>query len=221
MPSSTVENYLKQLYLEQQLNPDDHVSTGRLAELMAVSPGSATSMIKTLQKANLVFYQSRNGTSLTDSGEQLALHVLRRHRLIEQFLVKVLEFDWSEVHEEAELLEHVISDKLLQRIDDYLGNPKVDPHGDPIPNADGSLEKRDLINLSKCEESKQFRIARILDQRPDFLHYIDEQGIIPGIQVKVTHKDLIADALTLELTSGKTITLGISAAAKLAVEKLP
>jgi DtxR family Mn-dependent transcriptional regulator len=220
MPSSTVENYLKQLYLEQQRNPNEHISTGRLAELMSVSPGSATSMIKTLQKANLVFYQSRNGTNLTESGEQLALHVLRRHRLIEQFLVKVLDFDWSEVHEEAEILEHVISEKLLQRIDDYLGNPKVDPHGDPIPSADGSLEKRDLVNLSKCEESQKIRIARILDQGADFLHYIDKQGITPGIMVSISHKDLNADAITLELTSGKSVTLGISAASKLAVEKI-
>ena len=220
MPSSTVENYLKQLYLEQQRNQDEYISTGRLAELMNVSPGSATSMIKTLQKAHLVNYQSHNGTNLTESGEELALHVLRRHRLIEQFLVKVLDYDWTEVHEEAELLEHVISDKLLKRIDDYLGNPKVDPHGDPIPGADGSLEKRDLVNLAACETSQRLRIARILDQQTEFLNYISLHGIRPGIELTIHKKDAIADAITLDLQGGKKITLGISAASKLAVEVL-
>src|SRR3954465_993061 len=123
MPTSTVENYLKQLYLEQQAAPDELVSMGRLAAAMGVVPGTATSMIKALADSGLVFYEPRLGTRLTKGGEQLALRVLRRHRLVELFLVKVLGLDWSEVHDEAEELEHAISEKVLERMDALLGHP--------------------------------------------------------------------------------------------------
>src|SRR5213078_450583 len=118
----TVENYLKQIYLEQQAleGGSDLVAMGRLASAMAVTPGTATTMIKALSEANLVNYEPRGGVRLTKAGEQLALHVLRRHRLVELFLVKVLGLDWSEVHDEAEELEHAVSDKVLDRIDALL-----------------------------------------------------------------------------------------------------
>src|SRR5215471_9542710 len=135
MPSSTVENYLKQIYLEQQSAQGELVSMGRLASVMNVVPGTATSMVKALADSGLVEYEPRSGARLTRGGQQLALHVLRRHRLVELFLVKVLGLDWSEVHEEAEELEHAISDKVLERIDQFLGHPSADPHGDPIPTA--------------------------------------------------------------------------------------
>jgi DtxR family Mn-dependent transcriptional regulator len=134
MPSSTVEDYIKQLWVEQQAAGAELVPMGRLAAAMGVVPGTATSMVKTLADSGLVNYEPRSGARLTRGGEQLALHVLRRHRLLEVFLVKVLGMDWSEVHDEAEHLEHVISDKVLERIDDLLGRPSVDPHGDPIPS---------------------------------------------------------------------------------------
>src|SRR3954469_20129180 len=117
---------------------------GRLATAMAVTPGTATTMIKAIAEANLVMYEPRTGVRLTKAGEQLALHVLRRHRLVELFLVKVLELDWSEVHEEAELLEHAISDKVLERIDSFLEHPSVDPHGDPIPTSKGKVNSPEL-----------------------------------------------------------------------------
>src|SRR3982751_5807253 len=139
MASSTVENYLKQIYLEQQSLGAELVPMGRLATAMTVPPGTATTMIKALAEANLVNYEPRTGVRLTRPGEQLALHVLRRHRLVELFLVKVVGLDWSEVHDEAEELEHAISDKVLDRIDTLLGHPSVDPHGDPIPSAQGKV----------------------------------------------------------------------------------
>src|SRR5438309_3371533 len=139
MPSPTVENYLKQLYLQQQHAPQELVSMGKLAAAMGVVPGTATTMVKALADSGLVTYQSRGGVRLTRGGEQLALHVLRRHRLVELFLVKVLGLDWSEVHAEADDLEHAISDKVLEKIDQYLGRPSVDPHGDPIPSAKGKF----------------------------------------------------------------------------------
>src|SRR5438477_4591329 len=137
MASITVENYLKQLYLEQQNSSEELVPMGKLATQMGVVPGTATSMVKALADSGLVDYEPRSGARLTRGGQQLALHVLRRHRLVELFLVKVLGLDWSEVHAEAEELEHAVSDKVLERIDSLLGHPSVDPHGDPIPPAKG------------------------------------------------------------------------------------
>src|SRR5436190_10431872 len=161
MPTSTVENYLKQIYLEQQPLPaQDLVPMGRLATAMAVTPGTATTMIKALAEANLVTYEPRTGVRLTKPGEQLALHVLRRHRLVELFLVKVLGLDWSEVHDEAEELEHAISDKVLERIDAALGRPSVDPHGDPIPSAKGKLDASHYASLADCEMNRPVRVMR-------------------------------------------------------------
>src|SRR2546421_114591 len=139
MPTSTVEDYLKQIYLEQQNAPDELVPMGKLAAAMGVVPGTATTMIKALSDSGLVSYEPRGGARLTRGGEQLALHVLRRHRLVELFLVKILGLDWSEVHVEAEELEHAISDKVLNRIDTILEHPSVDPHRDPIPSAKGKV----------------------------------------------------------------------------------
>src|ERR1700748_2811268 len=140
MHSSTVEDYLKQIYLEQQSTaPGQLVQMGKLALAMGVVPGTATSMVKALADSGLVAYEPRGGARLTRGGEQLALHVLRRHRLVELFLVKVLGLDWSEVHAEAEELEHAVSEKVLEKMDAFLDHPRVDPHGDPIPPARGKL----------------------------------------------------------------------------------
>src|SRR5256885_15044056 len=148
MPSITVENYLKQLDLEHQNASEELVPMGKLATAMGVVPGTATSMVKALADSGLVDYEPRSGARLTRGGEQLALHVLRRHRLVELFLVKVLGLDWSEVHPEAEELEHAISDKVLEKIDALLGRPRVDPHGDPIPTAKGKVVDAHLDSLA-------------------------------------------------------------------------
>src|SRR5882724_918609 len=169
MPSITVENYLKQLYLEQQNVSEELVPMGKLASAMGVVPGTATSMVKALADSGLVAYEPRFGAKLTKGGEQLALHVLRRHRLVELFLVKVLGLDWSEVHDEAEELEHAISEKVLQRIDKLLGHPSVDPHGDPIPTAKGKVSEERLVRLPESETGAKVRIARIVDQDARFL----------------------------------------------------
>ena len=136
MISSTVENYLKELFL---LNPDGEtqVATGELAKALSVTPGSATSMIKTLAQAGLVEHRPHYGVKLTGEGRTLAVHVVRRHRIVELFLVNILGMDWSEVHDEAEQLEHVVSDQVISKMDDLLGHPTHDPHGDPIPTPEG------------------------------------------------------------------------------------
>jgi len=218
MPSSTVENYLKQIYLEQQPLGAHLVPMGRLASAMAVTPGTATTMIKALAEANLVTYEPRSGVRLTKAGEQLALHVLRRHRLVELFLVKVLGLDWSEVHDEAEHLEHAVSDKVLERIDAILGHPSVDPHGDPIPTSKGKVAPQKLLSLAECEPHQRLRITRIADQEPAFLQFLDRSGLIPGVTVTIRSRDAQADNVQLILADQPPLSLGTSAASKIWVE---
>lgn len=218
MPSSTVENYVKQIYLEQQRAPGDRVSTGRLAAAMRVAPGTVTTMLKALADADLVRYESRAGATLTSAGEQLALHVLRRHRLVELFLVRVLGLDWSEVHPEAEELEHVISDKVLERIDALLGRPSADPHGDPIPTAKGTLPADARDTLANCALGQPVRITRVMDQDPAFLQFAHRCGLVPDATVTVQSRDPHADAALIHRPAHQPLTLGNSAAAKIVVQ---
>lgn len=220
MPSSTVENYLKQLYLEQLQTPGELVPMGRLATAMGVVPGTATSMVKALADSGLVEYEPRGGVRLTRGGEQLALHVLRRHRLVELFLVKVLGLDWSEVHAEAEELEHTISDKVLDRIDAYLGHPSVDPHGDPIPSAKGHVEEPQYQSLAECPVNRPMRVARVIDQDPEFLQFVNRCGLMPGVKVTVEVRDSLAGAVWVRPSERRAITLGTSAAQKILVERV-
>jgi DtxR family transcriptional regulator, Mn-dependent transcriptional regulator len=217
MPSSTVENYVKQIYQAQQrLGPGRKVALGGIAKALGVVPGTATSMIKALADSGLVRYEPRHGVRLSRGGEQLALHVLRRHRLVELFLVHVLRLDWSEVHDEAEALEHVISDKVLARMDELLGHPSVDPHGDPIPSARGDVEEAALVSLDEAGAGARVTIARIADQEPSFLQYLNRHGLKPGTRVAVLSRDAEADAVTLTRARAR-LTLGGSAARKILV----
>ena len=223
MPSSTVENYLKQIYLLQQQDSDDLVSMGKIAALMGVVPGTATSMIKTLADSGLVSYEPRSGVRLTKGGEQLALHVLRRHRLVELFLVKTLGLDWSEVHAEAEELEHAISDKVLDRIDALLGHPSVDPHGDPIPPGKeggkvGKMPPAAHQSLMECDLKTAVRVARISDQEPAFLQFVNRCGLPPGTELSVRSRDPQAAAVVIATAGKANVTLGTAAAAKIFVE---
>jgi DtxR family Mn-dependent transcriptional regulator len=220
MPSSTVENYIKQIYVEQQqAGGDQLVSMGKLAAAMGVVPGTATTMIQALAKSGLVEYEPRAGVRLTKGGEQLALHVLRRHRLVELLLVQVLGLDWSEVHDEAEELEHVISDKVLERIDALLGHPSVDPHGDPIPSARGTVSHGRYRPLSDCAPGFAGKVARVLDQDAAFLQFVERCGLKPGASVRVETRDALADAITVRPGDRKPVTLGTGAAGKILVEE--
>jgi DtxR family Mn-dependent transcriptional regulator len=218
MASSTVEDYVKRIYsLQQPLGADELVPIGRVATSVDVVPGTATTMMKALAESQLVRYEARQGVRLTPAGERLALHVLRRHRLVELFLVNVLKFDWSDVHEEAERLEHAISDRLVERIDDYLGRPAYDPHGDPIPTAAGEVAHRKLIPLTEARVGEQMMIARITDQDPNFLAYATQRGLRPDVGVKVESVDALGDAICLLIGGRSRLTLGRSAAGKIAV----
>ncbi len=139
MPSLTVENYVKTIFQICAASGGEPAATGQVATALAVSPGTVTSMLKTLSESNLATYTPYEGVRLTAAGTALALRVVRRHRLIELFLVKTLEMTWDEVHEEAEHMEHAVSDRLIDRIDTFLGHPETDPHGDPIPRPTARL----------------------------------------------------------------------------------
>ncbi len=215
MPTRTVEDYIKRIYLEQQAGLD-LVPFGRLASAMDVVPGTVTTMVKALADSGLVGYEPRQGVRLTPAGEKLALHVLRRHRLIELFLVRVLRFDWSEVHDEAEELEHAVSERLIERIDELLGRPGYDPHGDPIPDAAGRVAQRNLESLSSARPEGRGTIARIADQDSEFLRYATDRGLVPGAVLAVESVDPIGESIRL-LVGDRSLTLGRTAAAKILV----
>jgi DtxR family Mn-dependent transcriptional regulator len=216
MITSTVENYLKALFL---LDPhsEKQVATGEIAIALNVTPGSVTTMIKTLAEGGLVLHRPHYGVQLTKSGRTLAVRVVRRHRIVELFLVEILSMDWSEVHEEAEQLEHVVSDIVIDRMDELLGHPTVDPHGDPIPAADGSLPERSLKRLSFCENGDRVSIARIGDQDTTFLKFAEDIGLVLGEKIEIIDRNDLTDSITVR-SSQQEVVLGLSAAGRIEVE---
>src|SRR4051812_42575579 len=161
VPSLTVENYVKTIALISGRDQSgDKVGTGEIAAALGVSPGTVTGMLKTLSEASLATYTPYEGAKLTPAGERLAMKVIRRHRLLELFLVQTLRMPWDEVHEEAEHMEHAASERLIDRIDAFLGHPAVDPHGDPIPRVDGSLPAPEGCPLTKLPRGEHFRVVR-------------------------------------------------------------
>ncbi|MHC4224177.1 MAG: metal-dependent transcriptional regulator [Planctomycetota bacterium] len=216
MPSRTVEDYLKRLLLEEQVAEGDLVPMGRLAAVAGVTPGTATAMVKTLAEAKLLIYEPRVGVRLTSRGRKIAVQVLRRHRLLELFLVETLGLKWSEVHEEAEVLEHAISDRVLNRIDELLGHPTVDPHGDPIPTSAGKVALPRLQSLAECG-SGRFEVARLADQDPQFLEFAAKRGLVPGARLQVKDRDPLADLVTVQAPRRKPATIGLAAARKVLV----
>ena len=220
MATSTVEDYLKHILLAEERATEARVSMGQIATALGVAPGTVTAMMKTLADGGLVEYEPYSGVRLSAPGRQLATHVLRRHRLIELFLVEVMKMDWSEVHAEAEDLEHAVSDRLIERMDEMLGHPKVDPHGDPIPDTHGVVRKPEHESLLACPLDLPVRIARVSDQSRDFLQLLERRGLKPGSQVVVASRDEAADSVTLKLGAGDPLNLGFRAASKIFVDEV-
>jgi DtxR family Mn-dependent transcriptional regulator len=220
MITSTVENYLKCIFVESGRSPEGHVATGRIAASMHVAPGTVTAMMKTLTESGLVDYEPYVGVRLTPAGSKLAKHVLRRHRLVELFLVRIMGMDWSEVHEEAEVLEHAVSDRLIERIDEMLDHPSTDPHGDPIPTAGGAVDAQDYPSLLTCEPEMPLQIARITDQRSRFLQLLEQHQLVPGRRAKVESRDEVAQTVRVQPEDGPPLQLAFQAASKVLVEPL-
>jgi DtxR family Mn-dependent transcriptional regulator len=222
LPSSTVENYLKAIHQGQSaLGPDQRlVPMGQVASALGVTPGTATTMVKALAESGLAEYEPYSGVRLSASGERLAGLVLRRHRLVELFLVQVMGMSWADVHDEAEQLEHAVSERLIDRIDEMLGRPSHDPHGDPIPDQDGAITTRHLDSLLTCPLATPLRVTRITDQDPAFLRFIENNGLKPGEPIEVASRDDAADAVVLQQKT-RPIVIGARAASKLLVEVVP
>jgi DtxR family Mn-dependent transcriptional regulator len=217
VPSLTVENYVKTMYLISARGaPAEAVATGELAHALSVSPGTVTGMLKTLSEAELATYTPYEGARLTPAGQRLALMVLRRHRLLELFLAQTLSMPWDEVHEEAEHMEHAVSERLVDRIDDFLGHPAVDPHGDPIPRADGSIPEPPGVPLTQLPRGHHFRLARVVDQDPAFLRYLTECGLDLGTLGELVENRPESGALILRVDE-RLVALGTEAAGKVLV----
>lgn len=212
-----IEDYLKTIYmLEHEESP---VSTSRIAAARDVKPGSATSMIQRLHKFNLVVYKKHYGVTLTEAGREIALEVLRHHRLVELYLMEALGFSWDEVHEQADILEHVISEKLEERMAAALNYPEFDPHGDPIPSKEGVMTQVDNKPLAKLEAGDSAVVSRIPDDtNGKLLRYLADLGLVPGTKIKVTQVAPFDGPITLEI-NGEPIVIGQKVAEAVLVEK--
>ena len=214
MATTTIENYVKEIFLVEQENPDKPVPMGTVAKALGVVPGTATTMVKSMHREKLLDYKPRVGVNLTKEGRDLAIRMIRRHRLIEVFLVEVLHLDWGEIHQDAEELEHVVSDRILDKIDELCNYPEYDPHGDPIPAADGTYKHIQHKSLMDCPMGKDLSIQRILDQEPTFLKFAMDNGFTPGAKIKVLQRCSIAGAVSIKNSSGQ-MSLGTKVAEKI------
>ncbi len=215
------EDYLKRILLHQR-QTSQAMPMGDLASSVGVTGASATGMVKTLVGQGWVEYVPHKGVRLTDSGHEVAAQVLRRHRLIELFLVRTLKIDWAEVHDEAETIEHAISDKLLAHIDEFLGHPEVDPHGDPIPNAKGQFPDTAYLKpVTLCPPGQTRTVKRIIDQSPDFLKLIDHLGLKPGNTATLVKADPTAQIVVIRSEKSPETPMSLSAAANILVDDQP
>jgi DtxR family Mn-dependent transcriptional regulator len=215
--SEAVEDYVKGIYaLERQ--EDEPVSTMALAERLDVAPSSVTAMLKRLDELRLVRYAPYHGVKLTAAGERVALEVIRHHRLIEAFLADALEMPWDRVHDEAEVLEHYISEDLERRIADKLGNPSLDPHGDPIPTPELAVEADRTTALDRLDPGDAATFSRVSDADPAMLRYLAERGVRPGARLRVTEVQPFGGAVFVEI-DGRQHALGGDLARKMRVER--
>jgi DtxR family Mn-dependent transcriptional regulator len=218
VPTETVENYLKAAHRLCAESPTGEAGLVRLAAAVGVTKGTAASMVRKLVEAKLVKAERYGGITLTAKGRTAALDVMRRHRLIEAFLVETLKFDWSEVHDEAERLEHAVSRRFVDRLDEFLGHPSTDPHGDPIPDAGGKVREGGSVPLTECSAEARVRIARVAHQSPEFLRFAAEHRLTPGRNVRVVQVSRQGESMTVEPEGHPAVVLSLAAAGRLLVE---
>ena len=199
------ENYLKTIYHLTTIS-DAEVSTNAIAEMMETKASSVTDMLKKLADKDLVNYIKYQGVSLTNKGKLTAKMIVRKHRLWEVFLVEKLNFPWDEVHDIAEQLEHIKSEQLINKLDDFLGNPTEDPHGDPIPNAKGQIIAIEKQLLSELSENQTGICVGVKDSSSEFLKYLDKQGIALGSRIEIIEKETFDSSLKIKLDS-KELTI--------------
>ena len=213
--SESIQDYLKELYHLQ--TGDGRVSVTALAREQKVSPASASAMVKKLAALELVEHAPYRGVRLTPAGEKVALEVIRHHRLVELFLVESLGMTWDEVHAEAEVLEHALSEELEELIAAKLGNPTVDPHGDPIPSRELNLAETPAPALAELEPGETATFVRISDTDPEMLRFLGERGIVPGTKLEVVDRQPFDGPLFVRV-GGKVHALGAVLARAMRVE---
>lgn len=218
MHSFTEENYLKAIYKLQEAN-GLVVATSALAQVMEVHAPSVTDMLKRMAGKKLVTYQKSKGVKLTEKGRQVAVGIIRNHRLWEVFLVDKLGYKWDEVHDLAEQLEHIHSEDLTNKLDNFLGFPKADPHGDPIPDANGVLPKSKAVLLSTLKIDEQGTFTGVTDHTAAFLNYLDKAGISLGNNIKVKAIEEFDQTYTIQLKDKKDTVISHKVANSLLVNK--
>ena len=215
--SSAVEDYLKAVYaLETRL--EGPVPTNALAERLGLTPGSVSGMLRRLDELGLLEHERYRGVRLTAEGRRVALRTLRNHRLLELLLVEMLDVPWDLVHEEAELLEHVLSDELAERIAAKLGDPVVDPHGDPIPGRDLDLHEQETRGLDEVDVGETVTFVRVSDSDSAMLRYLSERGIVPGVTLRVAGRQPFGGPLSVRV-GGTEHYLGGQLAGAMRVER--
>jgi DtxR family Mn-dependent transcriptional regulator len=212
-----MENYLKVIF--EILEHEDRATTSTIAETMGIAAPSVTSMLKKLNDLGLVSHEPYRGVRLTEVGEKMALEIVRHHRLIELYLAEALGVPWDRVHEEAEKLEHVISEDLERRMAAALGDPKVDPHGSPIPALDGTLERVEAHPLDEATPGTDLRVVEVDDRDPEFLRYLARRGLFPGTCLTLLNVEPFGGPLKLRSDNGE-LTLGRPAAGAIRVSTL-
>jgi DtxR family Mn-dependent transcriptional regulator len=209
------ENYIKALLhlssVDRSMIEKEGVGTNDLAAYLEVKPSTVNEMLKRLKEKNLVNHEKYKQVTLTEHGEILALGIIRKHRLWETFLYNKLEFDWDEVHDVAEQLEHVQSEKLIEKIDKFLDYPKYDPHGDPIPNSKGIMPRRESTRLSMVPLNQCFEVLAVSDTSKTFLNYLEDLDIAIGVELRVIDKIVYDGSLKID-KKGNVITLSKKAA---------
>ncbi|MGA2067878.1 MAG: metal-dependent transcriptional regulator [Thermoguttaceae bacterium] len=219
MASTTVENYLKAIYQLGAASESGVVATGQLARRLKITPGSVTLMLRRLAQSRLAKYESHQGVRLTKKGQRVAVRVVRSHRLLELYLTNTLGLPWDEVHDEAEQLEHAVSERLVARIDQYLGYPDRDPHGDPIPDADGKMRTREGTPLAECASQTRCTLLRVPDRSADFLRYLRDGGVTVGAEARVLENQASAGIVTVQV-GDRRISLSREMASSILVRPL-
>jgi DtxR family Mn-dependent transcriptional regulator len=215
-PTEAIQDYAKSIYALQRRS-DDAISTSALADRLGVSPASVTAMLKRMGKAGLVEHEPYRGVHLTAAGEQVALEVIRHHRLLESYLAEALGMPWDRVHDEAEVLEHYISEELEERIAVALGDPAVDPHGDPIPSRDLEIVSEAGRALGDLEPGEGGTFTRVSDSNSEMLRYLAERGIRPGAKLEVTERQPFGGPLFVEV-AGERHAIGGELAERMIVK---
>lgn len=207
--SQALEDYLKVIYVLE--TDGEKATTTAIAQALDVSNASVTNMLKKLAGMNLIVHESYKGAELSPAGKKVALEILRHHRLLELYLKEVMGYSWDEVHDEAEKLEHHISEQFEDRIAELLNHPTHDPHGDPIPTKDGVMPEKATLALNEADINTLYMVGRVRDQNPELLRYLEQQGVLPGVELTIIEKAPFDGPINLKI-DGELISLGFTIA---------